>query len=113
MGAAPIERESNGHFKRGQSGNPGGSPSPTHGRRYRKILDQELTDDKLTKIIRSLISRAEKGEPWAVKELLNRLYGKPVQAHLIEGNMQHEHVAVKRVILVSDQEIPNGANGEA
>ena len=49
----------------------------------RKIAVQN--PDRLHKVAESLFSAAEAMEPWAVKELLDRLDGKPMQAQEITG----------------------------
>ena len=50
----------------------------------RKVLVQ---DDalKLRNIAQVLADKAEEGEPWAVKEVMDRMDGKPVQSNEITG----------------------------
>lgn len=58
-----------------------------HGKNQRKfhdMLNVALSDEKknpkaLRKIADKLISEAQKGEAWAIKELADRLDGKPAQ----------------------------------
>jgi hypothetical protein len=45
--------------------------------RLRKVLTQE--PQKLENIVKQLITQAEQGEAWAVKEVIDRLDGKAVQ----------------------------------
>jgi hypothetical protein len=40
---------------------------------------------RLVKVAEQLISQAESGEPWAIKELMDRLEGKAIQATSIEN----------------------------
>ena len=43
-----------------------------------RLLDS-ITDDDLTTVMRTLIDKARAGEPWAVRELLDRVFGRPNQ----------------------------------
>jgi len=67
-------RNANGRFATGNRGGPGNP----HARRVGQIrarLLAAITDDDLEAVIRTLVENAKAGEPWAVKELLNRLIG--------------------------------------
>ena len=50
----------------------------------RKVLVQEDAL-KLRAIATKLVEAAEDGEPWAVKEIMDRMDGKPIQAQEITG----------------------------
>ena len=50
----------------------------------RKVLVQEDAL-KLRNIATKLVEAAEDGEPWAVKEIMDRMDGKPIQAQEITG----------------------------
>ena len=67
-------------FQKGNRANPGGR----NGRPVQRALAMELKaagDDQkaLRKIMRTVIDKAEEGEPWAVQFIADRLDGKPVQ----------------------------------
>lgn len=47
--------------------------------RYRKALAQGCTDDDLKFVIERMIECAKRGESWAVKEVMARFAGKPMQ----------------------------------
>lgn len=51
--------------------------------RLRKVLTQE--PQKLENIVKQLITQAELGEAWAVKEVIDRLDGKAMQTTQIEN----------------------------
>jgi hypothetical protein len=51
--------------------------------RLRKALTQE--PHRLEKIVGQLITQAEMGEAWAVKEIIDRLDGKAVQTNQVEN----------------------------
>ncbi|MEX2220017.1 MAG: hypothetical protein WD749_14795 [Phycisphaerales bacterium] len=38
----------------------------------------------MAEVVRALVKAAKKGEPWAVRELLSRTLGPPVESDLIE-----------------------------
>jgi len=70
-----------GRFRRGRSGNPGGRPKE---KPFKAALDMELKaagedHKKLRGIARKLIACAEKGESWAIREIADRLDGRPAQ----------------------------------
>lgn len=70
-------RDRAGRFAKGNVGGPGNP----HGRavaRLRQAVIDTVTDDDFAAIIRTLVDAAKAGEPWAVKELLDRTIGKPV-----------------------------------
>ena len=50
--------------------------------KLRMILCQE--PHRTRQIAEVLISKAEEGEPWAIKELMDRIDGKAVQANTLE-----------------------------
>jgi len=52
--------------------------------RLRKALTQE--PHRLEKIVGQLITQAEMGEAWAVKEMIDRLDGKAVQTNQVENS---------------------------
>ncbi len=51
--------------------------------KLRKVLTQE--PQKLENIVKQLITQAEQGEAWAVKEVIDRLDGKAVQTTQMEN----------------------------
>jgi len=64
-------------------GNKNGNKSRIFSDRLRMTLLQE--PHRLVKVAEQLISQAESGEPWAIKELMDRLEGKAIQATSIEN----------------------------
>lgn len=77
-------------FKKGESGNPGGRSKDLP---FKTALNMEIKavadDDQrgLRKIARQLLEQAENGEPWAIKEVADRLDGKPSQSHALEHDV--------------------------
>ncbi len=47
--------------------------------RLRAILAESVTDEQIKAVIKTLVAKAMAGEPWAIKEILDRTLGKPVQ----------------------------------
>lgn len=67
-------------WKPGQSGNPGGRPpGPTATTVLREMLEAN-DGEKLREIAKVLLSLAMTGDIKAIREVLDRAYGKPVQA---------------------------------
>lgn len=69
------------------AGAPFGNKNNSKGRMFFSELRKALTQEpeRLRAIALKLISLAEKGEPWAVKELVDRIDGKPSQPQETEG----------------------------
>lgn len=64
-------------------GNQNGKKGKLFYDRLRKHLVQN--PQKLEKIVTTLCQAAEDGEPWAVKEIMDRVDGKAIQATEISG----------------------------
>jgi hypothetical protein len=71
-----------------ERGAPLGSQNAKKGKLFydqlRKVLVQEDAL-RLRKIAEKLVEAAEEGEAWAVKEIMDRMDGKPVQSTEISG----------------------------
>lgn len=72
----------------------------------RKVL---LQNDalKLRTIAQKLADAAEEGEPWAVKEIMDRMDGKPHQSTSIEDGEGNPLLAGIQVTFVKPPEPPN------
>lgn len=68
----------------GQPGNQNAKKGKLFYNQLRKALVQE-DSLKLRKIADKLVDAAEQGEPWAIKEVIDRVDGKAVQATEISG----------------------------
>jgi hypothetical protein len=68
-------------------GAPEGNHNAAKGRMFyaelRKVFVQN--PERLRKVAEGLIQAAEDREPWAVKELMDRMDGKPVQVNQLEN----------------------------
>ena len=62
--------------------------------RIRKHLIQNPA--KLEKIVETLVQEAQNGEPWAVKEIMDRVDGKAVQSTEISG-VDGEAIELKQI----------------
>ncbi len=82
-------RAKNGQFLPGNNG--GGYPFQQHVKDFRQQLYDCVTEEDYQEICRSLIRKARAGEPWAVRELLDRLLGKSTQ-----------HVDLKHTLTIRD-----------
>jgi hypothetical protein len=76
----------------------------------RRIVTQ--TPERLRKVAEVVVSCAEKGEPWAVTELANRLDGKPMQQVTMEasftGKLAEELTNEQLAIIAAGGTLANG-----
>lgn len=73
-------------FKKGQSGNPAGTAKD---RKFIEVLSRAIVQDdgkKLRAAADKLLDLAEAGEAWAIKELADRLDGRPAQGVTVSGD---------------------------
>ena len=69
-------------------GAPKGNDNARKGRLFFDQLRKELVQEdavKLRMIARKLVEAAQDGEPWAVKEIMDRVDGKAVQTTEVSG----------------------------
>lgn len=85
--ASPSPNGANGRGPRGRftAGNKGGPGNPYAARvgRWRQLLAESLTDQEMAAVVDALVKAAKAGQPWAIREVLDRTLGKPVEADLI------------------------------
>jgi hypothetical protein len=65
------------------AGAPEGNHNATKNRQWRGALDRAIATDngkRLRAAAEQLLNKAEAGEPWAIKEIADRLDGKPHQS---------------------------------
>jgi hypothetical protein len=53
---------------------------------FGQALNAEGPDIRLRRIAEQLVKAAEKGEPWAIRELIDRIDGKVPQATILQGD---------------------------
>jgi len=84
-------RDGAGRFVAGNPGGPG-NPIAKATASWRRALAEAVTADDLGAVLAALVEQAKAGEPWAVRELLNRCLGKPSERHELstesEGGIQ-------------------------
>jgi hypothetical protein len=71
-----------------KGGAPKGNDNAKKGRLFFEQLRKELVQEdsiKLRKIARKLVEAAQDGEPWAVKEIMDRVDGKAIQVTEMSG----------------------------
>ena len=75
-------------FVKGTSGNPAGRPKKENciTSWLKELLEEENGGGQpvARTIAKKLITESKKGEPWAIKELLDRAEGKAIQRSIIE-----------------------------
>lgn len=57
-------------------------------RQLQAVLYKALTPQRMGKIVKALIREAERGEQWAVREVLDRIIGKATQPIDIDGDLR-------------------------
>lgn len=73
-------------FEKGKSGNPGGRPKE---KPWRDALNMALKDGdglRLRRIADAVVTLAETGDMQAIKEIGDRLDGKPAQQTIVTGD---------------------------
>lgn len=77
------ERDTRGRFLPGCAGGPG-NPRVRQLAAWREALTAAVKPSDVKKIITMLVREAKKGSIPAAVEVLNRIFGKPAQADIIE-----------------------------
>ena len=76
-------RDGRGRFAAGNGGGPG-NPYATAVGRLRTALLVAVTEKDLTAVARALIEKAKGGDVAAIRELFDRVLGRPIEADLLE-----------------------------
>ena len=71
-----AERDSKGRFLPGNPGGPG-NPQARNVATWRKALAASVSPEDVAEVATKLTEAAKAGEPWAIRELLDRCLGKP------------------------------------
>ena len=74
-----TERDENGRFIKGHSGNPNGRPKKDRERRYYEIMQSACTFKEWRIIVQRAVEDAQKGDAAARKWLSDYLLGPPPQ----------------------------------
>jgi hypothetical protein len=70
--------------------------------RWRQTLVDAVTPERVRNIVNKLLDAADAGEPWAVKEVLDRTLGRPMQGLALVALTQSEEADA---LPVSDAEL--------
>lgn len=89
---SPNGRNSNGRFSPGNSGGPGNPHAKKVGQLRSALIDAVSPAD-IAAIVGKLVERAKSGDVRAIREVLDRTLGKPVEADLIERLEHLEAIA--------------------
>jgi hypothetical protein len=86
-------------FEAGKSGNPGGRPKE---KPFREALNLAITDAgddrrKLREIAAKLLDKAAEGDIQAIREVADRLDGKPAQENVHEGPGDGGEIIVENI----------------
>jgi hypothetical protein len=92
------------------AGAPIGNKNAKKGQIWNEALRKAIAQDdgkKLRASVEQLLNLASKGEPWAIKELADRLDGRPTQTNVLEASSEAELKTIK-IVFVS----PNGREAD-
>lgn len=84
-----------------ERGAPEGNQNAAKSKRlFNSALKRALTQgpQRVTAIVEKLISLAESGEPWAVKELIDRVDGKAPQP-VVGGDDDENPISIKEIVI--------------
>jgi hypothetical protein len=79
------DRDENGRFAKGSSGNPNGRAPKGREERYYEILMSAVTFDVWEQIVKKAAEQAKKGDAMARKWLADYIVGSPIQRQEITG----------------------------
>jgi hypothetical protein len=85
---------------------PIGNNNAVKGKMFYDKLRKQLVQEphRLEKIVGQLITQAEMGEAWAVKEIIDRLDGKAVQTNQVENSDGSPLLSGIQVMFVKPQD---------
>lgn len=84
-----------------ERGAPEGNQNAVKGKRlFNSALKRALTQgpERITAIVEKLISLAESGEQWAVKELIDRVDGKAPQP-VVGGDDDDNPISIREIVI--------------
>lgn len=87
------------------AGAPIGNKNAQKGQIWNDALRKAIAQDdgmRLRASIEQLLNLASNGEPWAIKELADRLDGRPKQTNVLETSDEPEQKTIKIVFVSSD-----------
>ena len=87
------------------SGAPFGNRNAQKGRMWNDALRKAIAQDdgrRLRASIEKLLNLASNGEPWAIKELADRLDGRPTQTNVLQAPDVPELKTIKLVFVSPD-----------
>ena len=95
--ATDPNRSPEGKFVVGNSANPGGNPLLGQAQRCRAIFQKILTDEILRRICDKMVAMSLKGNLMAVRELLDRSFGKTCSFELLDWMEKTEQLIQARL----------------
>lgn len=81
-GEGDSGRDGSGRFTKGNAGGPG-NPFARRAAEIRSALYDAVTVEDVAAVVRALVEAAKGGQGWAVRELLDRLLGRPVELDIL------------------------------
>ncbi len=91
-------RNTKGQFAKGNPGGPG-NPHAKQVAKLRSLIVETVTEKDLRAVVAALVERAKDGDVVAIRELLNRLTGKPATSL----DPEHLELEQRRVKVAEDR----------
>lgn len=86
-----VKTDGNGRDKKGRFGEGNtyakGNPVNSALHHFRKLVLTQTKDSDIKAVWAKLVQKAKNGEPWAIREMFDRVMGKPQQSVEISGDM--------------------------
>ncbi|MEE8130840.1 MAG: hypothetical protein V3T48_11145 [Vicinamibacterales bacterium] len=89
-----LIRDENGRFIKGCPPGPG-NPHVAKVALWRAAMAEGVSREDIDAVIKVLVEKAKTGERWAVRELLDRTLGKPLQPVAAVGVSEDRRVVLK------------------
>ena len=104
-GKEPV-RDAHGRLTKGHSGNPAGMPpgTPSLVRLLKKRLENHPEDADA--IVNALVKLGKTGDMRAIEQLIDRIDGKVIETHKIEGEMPVTIMFVPAQRLIESKPVP-------
>lgn len=99
-GITVAYKDNFGKFTKGNRGGPGNTAIAERTKEHHKAFLNAVTAGDTAKVVKQLLKFAIAGEPWAIKEYLNRVLGKPLQQ--VEANVTTDSTTTFINALVTD-----------
>ncbi len=89
-----AKRGEGGRFLPGVPGGPGRNPLAEKRKSFQKLITECTSDEDLREVWATLFKQAKEGQPWAIKEVLDRCLGKATVSVELESDAMTSFVKI-------------------